>query len=221
MKQKPKLQATWLIISLLLIWASPSAFSEEFLSLDGGGGALLSFTSLPGLETGRQGGWNAFMGIEGSIAPKAQIRNLEAVQESPAGSAKTRLQTSPSLGFIGRLQLDLFGLQASVPQTDGNLYRAWNGTGLGLLAGLRFGDFPLPLLSLPTHLQLGMGAGLRITKYSGTGLVSAHPSMLGRLAMGVDIFGPVTFSLAMPFELAWKSGGRAVIVGLAASVGYR
>jgi len=67
-------------------------------------------------------------------------------------------------------------------------------------------------------LGIEAGGGLRLTKYSGTGLVSAHPAVLGRMTLDMEIGDPLALKLFLPFEWAWKSGGQAIIVGLGLSL---
>jgi len=122
--------------------------------------------------------------------------------------------------FSGRLQVDFFGFGTSLPQFDGNLYRAWQGVGLSLLGGIRSKAFSLPF-GLRASASVDTGAGLRTTKYSGTGLVGANPAILGQAGLDIFVSKKVSLGIALPLEYAWKSGGRAFMFGIGGSVRYR
>ncbi|MCE5257259.1 MAG: hypothetical protein LLF89_10505, partial [Spirochaetaceae bacterium] len=62
--------------------------------------------------------------------------------------------------------------------------------------------------------SLQAGAGLRAARYTGTGLVSAYPAFLARLALEfVHGSGP-GWGLALPFEYATKAGASIFVFGL-------
>ncbi|MDX9783875.1 MAG: hypothetical protein RBT72_03880 [Spirochaetia bacterium] len=207
MRQKPGTLNLCGILCLCFVLIGQSVFASPGKGLDLGGGALFSFTSLPQLETGFQAGWNANVGVGFTIFPWDDAENR-------ASDSKT----ATALSLTGRFQLDSFGLGASAPQSDGNLYRAWQGTGLGLLLGFASPEFIMPLLGLPAKFGIEAGGGLRLTKYAGTGLVSAHPAVLGRMTLDFGILDPFALGLVVPLEWAWKSGGRAIILGIGLSL---
>ncbi len=195
------------LVSLCFALGGQEVFASPGKGLDAGAGAFFSYTSLPRLDTGFQPGWNANLGLGFTLFPWNKHKG-----ENDYGQAKD------VLSLVGRAQLDVFGLGASAPQTDGNLYRAWRGNGLGLLLGLASPSFKMPLLELPARVSVEAGGGLRLTKYSGTGLVSAHPALLGRMTLDMEIRDPLALGLFVPFEWAWKSGGRAIVVGVGLSL---
>ncbi len=207
MQQKPTAFVLCCFFCLYFVPIGEVAFASPGRGLDLGGAALFSNTSLPQLQTGLQAGWNVNLGLGFTLFPWTQVQTGDSYSE-----------TSNTVALIGRCQLDIFGLGASAPQSDGNLYRAWQGTGLGLLVGVASPEFQMPLLGLPARFGIEAGGGLRLTKYSGTGLVSAHPAVLGRATLDVKIVDPFAFGLFVPFEWAWKSGGRAIILGIGVSL---
>jgi hypothetical protein len=207
MRQKTVTLLFCCVLSLCFAPNGGKLFASPGKGLDAGAGALFSFTSLPQLETGLQPGWNANIGLGFTLLPWNKSKN-----DNEGG------RTEDSFSFIGRVQLDIFGLGVSAPQSDGNLYRAWQGSGLGMLFGAASPGFRMPLLGLPARLGIEAGGGLRLTKYSGTGLVSAHPAVLGRMTLDMEIGDPLALELFLPFEWAWKSGGQAIIVGLGLSL---
>ena len=176
-------------------------FCIAWQGLDLGGGALFSFTSLPQLETGLQAGWNANLGLGFTLFPWGKSEKVASGSKIPN-----------TVSLTGRFQLDSFGLGASAPQSDGNLYRAWQGTGLGLLVGIASPEFRMPLLGLPAWFGLEAGGGLRLTKYTGTGLVSAHPALLSRLLLDFVLFDPFALGLVVPLEWAWNQGAGRLFV---------
>ena len=207
MRQKPRPLYLCGILCFCLALTGGKIFASPGRGLDLGGGALFSFTSLSQLETGLQAGWNANLGLGFTLLPWGKSETVASGSKVPN-----------TVSLTGRFQLDSFGLGTSAPQSDGNLYRAWQGTGLGLLVGIASPEFRMPLLGLPAWFGLEAGGGLRLTKYTGTGLVSAHPALLGRLLLDFVLFDPFALGLVVPLEWAWKSGGRAIICGIGLSV---
>jgi hypothetical protein len=207
MRQNPAALFLCFAFSLGFMLGGQEVFASPGKGLDASAGAFFSYTSLPQLDTGLQPGWNANLGVGFTLFP----------WNKPKGENEDD-RTKDVLSLVGRAQLDIFGLGASAPQADGNLYRAWRGSGLGLLLGLASPGFRMPLLELPTRLSVEAGGGLRLTKYNGTGLVSAHPALLGRMTLDMELRDPLALGLYVPFEWAWKSGGRAMIIGVGLSV---
>jgi hypothetical protein len=161
-------------------------------------GCLYSITSLPELLPAIQHGWEAKVSVA--------------------------FETGYAFGqaaYTGRLQADIFGLDSSLPQADGNLYRAWQGMGLSLLAGMRFPAFNLPIVKWPVSVRIEAGGGLRATKYTGTGLVSANPALVLQAGLDIPLTKNMALGFAIPIELAWKSGGIALMFGLGAAFSYR
>jgi hypothetical protein len=128
-------------------------------------------------------------------------------------------QTAPSP--IGRFVLDYFRLERSWPQSDGNLYRAWQGFSAGFLGGMRIPVTKIPFGEMPVFARLEAGLSVSATKYTGTGLVSANPSIRSRFGMDIDVFKGLGLGIDIPLELAFKSGGTAFMTGLVFSLRYR
>ena len=184
-------------------------FAAPIVALGVQGGAFFSRTSLSGLSSATQPGWD--MKIAGII----ESSDVFATNADAAGTSGALVAA-----FSGRLQTDFFGFGTSLPQNDGNLYRAWQGVGLSLLGGLRTKAFALPF-GLRASARVEAGAGLRATKYSGTGLVGANAAILGQAGMDILVLKNITLGIALPLEYAWKSGGRAFMFGLGGAVRYR
>ena len=195
-----------------LLAAIPSglAFSSPLFSLGSRIGLLYSYTQLPELSGGVQPGWQA--GISASLDSRDVFNPTDNDgTPSPRGS----------FAFSGSLCLDIFSLGQSAPQSDGNLYRAWQGFGLSLRGGLRSPVFRLPLAGLPASAQAEFGGGLRATKYTGTGLLSANPAIVAQAGLDIAISRNLALGLALPLEFAWKSGGTALMFGVCGTFRYR
>ena len=186
------------------------AFSSPLFSLGSRIGLLYSYTRLPELSGGIQPGWQA--GISASLDSRDVF--------SPANNGGTP-SPARSFAFSGSLGLDIFSLGQSAPQSDGNLYRAWQGFGLSLRGGIRSPVFRLPLAGLPASAEAEFGGGLRATKYTGTGLLSANPALIAQAGLDIVISRNVALGLALPVEFAWKSGGTALMFGLCGTFRYR
>jgi len=185
------------------------AFGAPLLSVDSQAGLLYSYTKLPDLSVGIQPGWQA------RISALVDSRNVfdQGLASDPPTSMK-------GIVFSGRLNLDIFSLGQSAPLSDGNLYRAWQGIGLSLLGGIRSPAFRLPIEGLEASAAIEAGGGLRATKYTGTGLVSANPAILAQAKLTVSISRHIELGIALPVELAWKSGGTALMFGLCGVFAY-
>jgi hypothetical protein len=120
--------------------------------------------------------------------------------------------------FLADLGVQAFWFGASAPSSDGNLYRAWRGFSASALAGLRFPAFPLGVFGASGAFHVLGGASLMSTKYTGTGLLSANPALAFRFGMDASVDNKLRWGLGLPVELAFKSGGVAVIFGLSGSV---
>jgi hypothetical protein len=186
------------------------SFATPFFALDAQAGALFSMTSLPDLLPAIQRGWDAKISL---AFETGDVFAAEAHPGGPKGPGK--------MAFTGRLQADIFGLGTSLPQTDGNLYRAWQGIGASFLIGARSPSFTLPIAGIPASARIEAGAGLRTTKYTGTGLVSANPALVAQAGLDLAVSKHITLGIGIPFEYAWKSGGRAIMFGLGGAVRYR
>lgn len=184
-------------------------FAAPTVALGVQGGAFLSRTSLNGLNPAIQPGWD--MKIAG-IIESSDVFAFNADAASTGGALIA--------AFSGRLQADFFGFGSSLPQADGNLYRAWQGVGLSILGGVRTKAFTLPF-GLRASARVEAGAGLRATKYSGTGLVSANTAILGQAGLDILVSKNIALGMAFPLEYALKSGGRAFMFGLGGAVRYR
>ena len=145
---------------------------------------------------------------------------IESSDVFSPGSDLIEANESLIAAFSGLLQADFFSFGSSLPQNDGNLYRAWQGIGLSLLGGIRSKAFNLPF-GLRASARFDAGAGLRTTKYSGTGLVGANSAILVQVGLDVIVVKHVTLGIALPLEYAWKSGGRAFMFGIGGAVRYR
>lgn len=130
--------------------------------------------------------------------------------------------TVDSGGQRPALLLDLgfqaFWLGDSTPARDGNLYRAWRGFSTLALMGVRFPVFPLGFINASGALHALGGVNLMSTKYTGTGLLSASPALAFRLGMDTSFGGNLRYGLELPVEIAFKSGGIAVVFGLSGVV---
>lgn len=202
-----------LILSACVVFFSTTtwkSFAAPIVTYSAEGGALYSLTSLPDLVSAIQTGWDAklAMTVESSDV-FAPVQGLDGTWNS-----------SP-LALSGRIQADIFGFNASLPQSDGNLYRAWQGMGFSLSGGLRSPAFGLPLLGWRASATIEAGAGLRATKYTGTGLVSANPAIVAQAGLDISILKHLALGICLPFEFAWKSGGTAVMFGVGAALRYR
>lgn len=198
---KPYRRTTLILAVILTLGPVMAAkiHAATIVAFDAHAGAFYSLTSLPDLLPAIQRGWGV---------------KLSVVAETGDGFAT-------GLAVSGRLQADVFGLGASAPQADGNLYRAWQGLGLSLLAGIRSPAFSLPVANIPASATLEAGGGLRATKYTGTGLVSANPAIVGQAGLDVPITEHLAVGIRVPLEFAWKSGGTAWMFGLGAAIRYR
>jgi hypothetical protein len=123
--------------------------------------------------------------------------------------------------FSAKLQVDVYSLDASFPQSDGNLYRAWNAVGGSLMGGIRFPEFTLPLVRTAASVLLEAGAGLRTTKYTGTGLVSANPAFLAEAGVDLRLGSRLSAGFRLPFEYVRKAGADVFMSGFGMSFSYR
>ncbi|TXT43357.1 MAG: hypothetical protein FD137_1863 [Spirochaetes bacterium] len=105
-------------------------------------------------------------------------------------------------------------LAASRPGIDGSLYRAWQALGLGAFLGARHRLDPI-------EVSLHGGGFLNLSKYTGTGLLGAHPSLAGTLGATWAFSDRVTFKLSLPLEYAWKAGAGALSLGVSAGLQIR
>ena len=173
-------------------------------------GPLFSLTSLPGMAAAIQSGWDAKFSL------LLASRDVFAPMGLASGGGIFGVPA-----FSGRLEADLFALGQSPIQADGSLYRAWQGLGLSLLGGIRSAAFRLPLAGVPASARLEAGGGLRATKYTGTGLVSANPAIVGQAGLDIQVSCKVALGISIPLEFAWKSGGTAFMFGIGAVLRYR
>jgi len=203
MRVHSKLARLASIAMFFILAGTRSGFAAPIIALGIQGGAFFSRTDIYGLLPAVQPGWD----LKFSLA-----------MDSHDVFSTT---TNGGLAFTGRFQVDFFSLESSLPQTDGNLYRAWRGMGPSLLAGLRSPVFHLPLADIPVSGSIEAGGGLRTTKYSGTGLVSANPALVSIISLNFSISEQISLGLAFPFEYAWKSGGSAIMFGGGATLRYR
>ncbi len=209
MKIRNKIARSASFFLLFAFAAASLSIASPILVLNAQGGAFFSRTSLSGLDPAVQTGWDT------KIAGVIESRDVFA-SDGDGRKADENLIAA----FSGRLQADFFGFGTSLPQNNGNLYRAWQGVGLSLLAGLRSRSFDLPF-GLKGSASLESGGGLRATKYSGTGLVGANPAILGQASLDISVSKNLTLGIALPLEYAWKSGGQAFMFGLGGAVRYR
>lgn len=173
-------------------------------------GALFSRISLPDLLPATQFGWNL------TLAAAFETRDVFA---AAFDAEQDKYPLMPA--FTARLQADIFGFAATAPQPDGNLYRAWQGMGLGLLAGLRSPAFRLPLAGSLASFKLEAGAGLQTNKYSGTALVGANVAILAQASLDIALSRQTALGIGIPFEYTWKSGATALIFGVGATLRLR
>jgi hypothetical protein len=121
--------------------------------------------------------------------------------------------------FPFRFELGYIGVGRSTVTSSGELFRAWEGMRLALLAGYNFGS--LSLGSLGTlSVQTLAGGALTAGDYSGTALALAYPSVVAepRFALALrdlDDMGP---TIAIPVELMFRSGDYSLAAGL--SLGF-
>ena len=209
MRVHSKLARLASIAMFFILAGTRSGFAAPIIALGIQGGAFFSRTSLSGLNPAIQTGWD--LKIAG-IVESSDVFSFDTVSANTGGPLVA--------AFSGRVQADFFGFGTSLPQADGNLYRAWQGIGLSMLGGLRTKVFALPL-GMRASVRMEAGAGLRTTKYSGTGLVSANPSILGQAGLDIIVSRRFILGIALPLEYAWKSGGRAFMFGLGGAVRYR
>ena len=184
--------------------------AAPLVALEAQVGAFYSMTALPDLIPAIQSGWDLRLSM---------VAETTDIFAAPSGTEPAGLAPSPV--FSARLRADVFGLGPSAPQNDGNLYRAWQGLGLSLLAGIRFPAFILPVANLSASASIEAGGSLRATKYTGTGLVSANPAMVAQAGLDFLVSRHISFGLRMPLEFAWKSGGTASMFGIGAAFRYR
>jgi len=170
--------------------AAPNALNVELIV---SAGPSFARTTLPSMDPGLQGGLGGCFG--------AAIRSAA-------------FSTSPRLAGMGTVELSAFSFSQSAVASDGQLYRAWCGLGVGLLGGLTLGPVTLPLVDVPTEISLQAGAGLRASEYTGTGLVSAYPAFLARLAFCFMSDRGQEWGLALPFEYARKAGASVLVFGI-------
>lgn len=201
MPKKTRCIALSLILISLWWVAAPQALCAEDLGgmaapnieLIVSAGPSFARTALPSMDPGLQGGLGGCFG--------AAIRS-------------TSFSASPKLAGVGTVELSAFSFSQSAVTSDGQLYRAWCGLGVELLGGLILGPVALPLAGVPTEISLQAGAGLRASEYTGTGLVSAYPAVLARLAFSFAGAQGQTWGLALPFEYARKAGATVLIFGI-------
>lgn len=208
---KPYLR-TFFILAVTLLFkqgASEKVFANPVVAYDIQAGPFYSLTALPDLIPAIQSGWD----IKFSVS----FETKDAFQSSQEARL---VESNRTPIFLMRLQGNIFGLETSFPQADGNLYRAWQGIGLTGLFGVRSSAFMIPVIGRLASARLEAGAGLWATKYSGTGLVSANTSIVSQLGLDIIILEHFTFGINLPIELAWKSGGTAFMFGIGAAIRY-
>lgn len=108
----------------------------------------------------------------------------------------------PTLGVSGRYH----GFGASRPAEDGSLYRAWQALGLGAFLGARYSRDSL-------SFSFDLGAYANVSKFSGTGLLGAHPSLAASLGAKLALSDRLGFGISLPFEYAWKGGAGIATAG--------
>lgn len=182
-------------------------FSAPFFSTELQTGLLYSYTKLPDLAGAIQSGYGGRLNLT--------LATCDVYAEAN-GAYSGNPAHGPSL--IGAFQADLFSFDQSMPFSDGNLYRAWWGFGAGLLGGIRTAPFMTPI-GRKASLKLEAGAGLRATKYTGTGLVSANPALLAQTTLELPLPKGRVLGLSIPVEFAWKSGGTVFIFGISGVFG--
>lgn len=183
--------------------------------------ALAALSAEPVLRLGTRAGYRAaFISLE-SLEPALQ-QGWESGLSFGVESADPFLgQGSRMPAFSLRIQLDVYSLDASWPQPDGNLYRAWNAIGGSLMGGIRFPSFTLPLARTAATVFMEAGAGLRTTKYTGTGLVSANPAFLAEAGLDLRLGPRLSAGVRLPFEYARKAGAEVFMPGVGVAVSYR
>ncbi|MDP2791853.1 MAG: hypothetical protein Q8O15_08890 [Rectinemataceae bacterium] len=190
-----RLTSFFLLFSLMTAHRS---FASPVLVLSAQGGAIFSHTSIPNLSPATQPGSKFDFSI---TLESHDVYNVDATRR-PA--------------FFGRFQIEFFKLGNSNPQLDGNLFRAWQGIGPTLFFGVRTPAFRFPLLDALASAYIETGGGIRTTKYTGTGLVSANPTISAQIGLDFAITERIYLGFAFPFEYAWKAGGFAFIFGMSA-----
>ncbi len=118
--------------------------------------------------------------------------------------------------FLADVGVQAFWFGTSAPSGDGNLYRAWRGFSVVVLAGVRFPKFPIPFLNSSGAFHALGGASLMTTKYTGTGLLAANPALALRFGLDASFGENLRWGLELPVEVAFKSGGVATIFGISA-----
>lgn len=210
MKQSSRVAAMFFAIFLLRAGFAATIGATPIVQAEAQAGPLFSLTSLPGMTAAIQSGWDAKFSLS------LESRDVFAPTGVAAGGGIFGMPA-----FSGRLEADLFALGQSPIQADGNLYRAWQGMGLSLLGGIRSAAFRLPLAGVSASARLEAGGGLRATKYTGTGLVSANPAIVGQAGLDIQVSSKVGLGIGIPLEFAWKSGGTAFMFGVGAALQYR
>lgn len=193
----------FLFFVLLSFLALAAASAEPVTRLGSRAGYRASITSLEALEPALQQGWEAGLSFGVESADPFSVQ----------GAWKPV--------FSARIQLDAYSLGASFPQSDGNLYRAWNAIGGSLLGGIRLPAFTLPFVGTAATAWLEAGAGLRTTKYSGTGLVSANAAFLAEAGLEVQLSPRLSAGFRLPFEHARKAGATSAMFGIGTSISWR
>ena len=189
------------VLFFFLALAAPAA--EPVMRLGTRAGYRASITSLEALEPALQQGWEAGVSFGVESADPYSVQ----------GAWKPV--------FSARILLDVYSLGASWPQSDGNLYRAWNAIGGSLLGGIRLPAFALPLVRTSATAWLEAGAGLRTTKYTGTGLVSANAAFLAEAGLELQLSPRLSAGLRLPFEFATKAGATSAMFGIGTSISFR
>lgn len=168
--------------------------------LRGNLGPLFSRIDLPDMSAGMQPGLGGAVDV--------------VVRAFPFRSVK-------QLSCTGALELSAIGFSQSSILSDGQLYRAWKSFGLGLLGGLAWGPFEIPVIATKADFGFELGANLHAANYTGTSLVSAYPSFLARLSLDLRTKSRLGWGIFLPLEFANKGGASILVYGLGLSGSWR
>lgn len=196
------------VLALLLALVPHQAPADPLFSLSLDGGGLVSMTRLPGLSCAAQ------IGAQAQASLTMLSRSLEAELNGPEHG-------DPGIAVAGTasLKAGVFEFGQSGIAGDGNLYRGFWGFGAGASLGFLASGFRAPFFrARPASLRFEAGAGLRVAKYTGTGLIFAYASAFGQLSYEMPLGRAAAVSVGIPFEAAFRSGGVMIIGGVSVSI---